>query len=440
MSVAEGYAYLAMAPPPEGESTEDGNQPQPEEESNLPSFGSDVLQAVTDMAPKGSDLPEFVVEGLEAVTSVVAVINSAEQQQNKEGLQQRLRAAGGKSWEGMKPIGKKVQRGMRVAGKKVRAGMKKTGVKVRAGAKVAGGKLRLGLKSTGGKVRAGMKAAGTQVKGRLQKLPGQMKAAGVQAKEKYRAFRANAKVRGAQAKLKLQAFREDVKVRSAQAKVKYHAFREGVQARTAQTKVKYQAVRENVKVKAAQARVRFQSFQAGAKTKSSSLLTQFMYDCHTMKLQCLVCWGLETPTLVVASIKRRASGCMALAPTGYGVLIHKALVLTTCEYVGDSKKALLGEVVLRHGNIKAHSPSLPCVPTQAEIARGIAHRTHRSNSTPGLKSESKAASAKPVSRRRPAKSMSRGGSRTQSPAHSGASTPSRTPKPPPHTHKLLPSR
>ena len=435
-----------MDPPPEGESGEDGKQPQPEEESNLPSFVSDGLQAVTDMAtgmvPKESDLPEFVAEGLAAVVaaaSTVGIISPVKEQQNVKGLQGRLRAARGKLRKGMKPIGKKVQRGMRVTGKKVRIGMKNTGVKVRAGAKLAGGKLKAGLKTAGGKVRAGMNAAGTNVKGRLQKLPGHLKAGGVQAKEKYQAFRANVKVRGAQAKVKYQVFREDVKVRSAQAKVKYHAFREGVKAKTAQTKVKFRAVRENVKVKAGQARVRFKSFQADAKTRRLSLLAQFMYDCHTMKLQCLVCWGIENPKLVMAGIKRRESGCMALVPTGYGVLLHRALVLTTCEYVSDSKKAMLGEVLLNHGNIKAHSPSLPCVPTQAEIARGIAHRTQRSNSAPGSRSESKAVS-RPVSRSRSAKSTSRGGSRTQSPAHSGASTPSRTPKRLPHTHKLLPSR
>ena len=102
------------------------------------------------------------------------------------------------------------------------------------------------------------------------------------------------------------------------------------------------------------------------KVKRVTFCVWFMYNCHTMKLMFLKCLLIENPQIIINSIKRRESSCATLIPFGYGAIIHKSLILTPFEYFDDSKKALKGEVLIKFGDLKPHSPSASCIGSDSE--------------------------------------------------------------------------
>jgi hypothetical protein len=196
------------------------------------------------------------------------------------------------------------------------------------------------------------------------------------------------------------------------------------------------------------------------KVKRVTFCVWFMYNCHSMKLMCLECWLIENPHVIMKNIKKRESSCTTLIPIGYGVVIHKSLILTPFEYFDDSKKALKGEVLINFGDQKPHGPSDSCMASNVEIEKGLfpiifqgsnslnnlsskelskeqlqceLKSSSNIGSTPSSKLESK--NGLPIS----SKQGSRVGSKSISNSTSRAGTPPSSPEKQ-HTHKLLPSR
>jgi len=55
---------------------------------------------------------------------------------------------------------------------------------------------------------------------------------------------------------------------------------------------------------------------------------------------------IENPQVIMKNIKKCESLSAMLIPNGYGIIIHKSLILTPYQYINDSKKTLKGAMLI----------------------------------------------------------------------------------------------